>query len=205
MKKGWIKTRLRDVATKIGSGATPLGGETAYKSSGISLIRSLNVHDAGFRMKDLAFIDDQQAAQLDNVIVEGGDVLLNITGASVARCCIVPDDIPTAINTKHICCVTLDRRQCLPGYLHIYFLHAPQSKEFLAKHAKGAIMAGLNMGLIQELPVMLPPIRQQTAIVEAADALATETQRLESLYQQKQAALTALKKSLLHQAFSGQL
>ena len=66
-------------------------------------------------------------------------------------------------------------------------------------------MAGLNMGLIQELPVMLPPIRQQTAIVEAADALATETQRLESLYQQKQAALKALKKSLLHQAFSGQL
>ena len=93
MKNEWIRSRLSDVATKIGSGATPLGGENAYKQSGISLIRSLNVHDTGFRKKDLAFIDDAQAAELDNVIVERGDVLLNITGASVARCCIVPEEV----------------------------------------------------------------------------------------------------------------
>ena len=86
MKKGWIKSRLRDVAIKIGSGATPLGGETAYKSNGISLIRSLNVHDAGFRLKDLAFIDDQQAAQLDNVVVEGGDVFSRRILAFGAKC-----------------------------------------------------------------------------------------------------------------------
>ena len=133
-----------------------------------------------------------------------GDVLITIMG-TCGRCAIVPDDIPTAINTKHICCITLDRQQCLPGYLHIYFLHAPQSQEFLAKHAKGAIMAGLNMGLIQELPVMLPPIRFQAELVETADDLREETQRLESLYQQKLTALDDLKKSLLHQAFSGQL
>ena len=66
-------------------------------------------------------------------------------------------------------------------------------------------MAGLNMGIIQELPVMLPPIQKQVAIVEAANALRTETQRLESIYQQKLVALEALKKSLLHHAFTGQL
>lgn len=66
-------------------------------------------------------------------------------------------------------------------------------------------MAGLNMGLIQELPVMLPPIRFQAELVETADDLREETQRLESLYQQKLTALDDLKKSLLHQAFSGQL
>jgi type I restriction enzyme S subunit len=55
MRSGWEKRRLRDVTSKIGSGATPLGGEAAYKTSGISLIRSLNVHDGGFRTKDLAF------------------------------------------------------------------------------------------------------------------------------------------------------
>ena len=121
------------------------------------------------------------------------------------RCAIVPEEIPIAINTKHICCITLDRKKCLPSYLHIYFLHAPQSQAFLAKHAKGAIMAGLNMGLIQELPVMLPPIKVQSAIVDAADALREETQRLESLYQRKLTSLDELKKSLLHRAFSGQL
>jgi hypothetical protein len=85
------------------------------------------------------------------------------------------------------------------------FLHAPQSQVFLAKHAKGAIMAGLNMGLIQQLPVMLPPIKVQAAIIEAADSLHEQTHHLARIYEQKLAALDALKKSLLHQAFAGEL
>ena len=85
MKAGWTRKPLRDVTTKIGSGATPLGGEEAYKTDGISLIRSLNVYDDGFRDRKLARLDEEQAARLSNVVVETGDVLLNITGASVAR------------------------------------------------------------------------------------------------------------------------
>ena len=121
------------------------------------------------------------------------------------RCAVVPDDIPTAINTKHLCCITLDRDQCLPDYLHIYFLHAPQSQEYLAKHSKGAIMAGLNMGLIQDLPVFLPPVKMQEEIVRNASMLRDETQRLTHLYERKLAALEELKKSLLQQAFNGEL
>jgi len=85
----WEKQRLKEVTIKIGSGATPRGGKKAYKEIGISLIRSLNVYDSGFRRGKLAFIDDNQAAGLANVVIEENDVLLNITGASVARCCIV--------------------------------------------------------------------------------------------------------------------
>src|SRR6266851_2864080 len=99
----------------------------------------------------------------------------------------------------------ITREKCLPGYLHMYFLHSPRAREFLAKHAKGAIMAGLNMGLIQELPVVLPSTDVQAAIVKAADALHEETERLASLYERKLVALEALKKSLLHQAFTGGL
>jgi type I restriction enzyme S subunit len=93
----------------------------------------------------------------------------------------------------------------LPGYLHIYFLHAPQSQEYLAKYAKGAIMAGLNMGLIQDLPVFLPPLQVQEELIGVADDLREETQRLTRLYERKLAALEELKKSLLHQAFNGEL
>ena len=89
--------------------------------------------------------------------------------------------------------------------LHAYFLHHPLAQEFLGKHAKGAIMAGLNMGLIEELPVLLPPLKRQLEIVRALDALREETQRLESIYERKLAALDALKKSLLNQAFTGEL
>ena len=121
------------------------------------------------------------------------------------RCAIVPDDIPTAINSKHLCCITLDRRKCLPEYLHAYFLYHPAAQEFLSNQAKGSIMAGLNMGLIKKLPLVLPPIEQQgiigTKVVELRDALGD----LETTYRRKAAALDDLKSSLLHQAFSGQL
>ncbi len=128
MKNGWVKRRLRDVTTKIGSGATPLGGETAYKSEGISLIRSLNVHDAGFRTKDLAFIDESQAAQLDNVVVESEDVLLNITGASVARCCVVPDEMLPARVNQHVTILRPKKNDLLPKLLH-YMLISKDYKD----------------------------------------------------------------------------
>ena len=88
--KGWIETILEDVVTKIGSGATPRGGAESYKTEGISLIRSQNIHDFDFSYNGLAFIDDEQAKKLSNVTVEKHDVLLNITGDSVARVCMVP-------------------------------------------------------------------------------------------------------------------
>ena len=88
---GERKHALVDVTTKIGSGATPKGGQKSYKEMGTPLVRSLNVHDGEFRKKNLAFIDDGQALKLNNVIVVKGDVFLNITGASIARCCVTPD------------------------------------------------------------------------------------------------------------------
>jgi type I restriction enzyme S subunit len=175
-----------------------------FVDEGIAVLGIDNAVANEFRWGKSRFITPEKYRQLERYTVHPGDVLITIMG-TCGRCAIVPEGIPTSINTKHICCITLDRKQCLPSYLHIYFLHAPQSQAFLAKHAKGAIMAGLNMGLIQELPVMLPPIEAQTAIVKAADDLREETQRLESLYQRKLVALDELKKSLLHQAFSGQL
>ena len=83
----WKKYKLKDLTTKIGSGATPTGGGNAYKLEGISLIRSQNILDFKFSYDGLAFIDDEQADGLKNVIVNENDVLLNITGDSVARVC----------------------------------------------------------------------------------------------------------------------
>ena len=100
--KGWDVQLLKQHTTKIGSGATPKGGNESYKSEGIPLIRSLNVYNGTFKYKDLAHIDENQAAALDNVILQGGDVLLNITGASVARCCIVPCDLVSGRVNQHV-------------------------------------------------------------------------------------------------------
>ena len=99
---GWSEGALGTHTSKIGSGATPLGGEAAYKKDGIALIRSMNVRDGHFFQHGLAFIDDQQAARLDGVVVEPDDVLLNITGASVARVCRAPRDVLPARVNQHV-------------------------------------------------------------------------------------------------------
>ena len=70
-----ITVKLKDICTKIGSGATPRGGKEAYFTSGISLIRSQNVLDFSFSYDGLAFINDEQAAQLNNVTIQENDVL----------------------------------------------------------------------------------------------------------------------------------
>ncbi len=206
---GWVEKTVKEIAAPLkGSIRTgPFGSQllhSEFVDEGVAVLGIDNAVANEFRWGKSRFITEKKYRQLERYTVHPGDVLITIMG-TCGRCAIVPDDIPTAINTKHICCITLDRKQCLPGYLHLYFLHSPQSQEFLAKHAKGAIMAGLNMGLIQELPVVLPPVQAQAAIVEAATELRAETQRLAALYERKLAALEELKKSLLHQAFSGDL
>jgi type I restriction enzyme S subunit len=89
-REGWEEKPLKELTTKIGSGATPRGGQKSYKTEGISLVRSMNVHDSEFRERNLAFIDEKQANELNGVTLQENDVLLNITGASVARCCVFP-------------------------------------------------------------------------------------------------------------------
>ncbi len=93
----------------------------------------------------------------------------------------------------------------MPEFLHAYFLYHPTAQTFLAKKAKGAIMAGLNMSLIKELPLLLPPVEEQRTVVKKVAAVRDSPEELASLYQRKLAALDELKKSLLHRAFSGKL
>ena len=97
--KSYNNIKLIEVTSKIGSGATPLGGEASYKTEGITLIRSQNIYDEGFSVKGLAFIDEEQATKLNNVTVEENDILFNITGASVARCCLAEKKyLPARVN-----------------------------------------------------------------------------------------------------------
>ncbi len=205
--EGWMENNLKSLTSKIGSGATPLGGEEAYKVEGISLIRSLNVYDLGFRYKKLAFIDDTQAERLSNVIVERKDVLLNITGASVTRCCVVPEDVLPARVNQHVSIIRPISNKLDAEFLH-YLLISKPYKDLLLQTGEegGSTRQAITKAQIQEFKIVHPKtLKEQQTIVANLDTIASETQRLESIYQQKLAALDALKKSLLHQAFSGQL
>src|SRR5690554_1843217 len=103
MANDWPQVELGPLCSKIGSGATPRGGEKVYLAKGdIALIRSQNVHNDGFKTDGLAYIAEEHADQLANVTVEPHDVLLNITGDSVARCCqVAPSVLPARVN-QHV-------------------------------------------------------------------------------------------------------
>jgi type I restriction enzyme S subunit len=204
---GWVETKLKSITTKIGSGATPRGGGESYKSEGISLIRSLNVHDLGFKYAKLAFLDDAQADELSNVEVQPRDVLLNITGASVARCAIVPPDVLPARVNQHVAIIRPIAEKLDADFLH-YLLISKHYKDQLLKTGEegGSTRQAITKAQIQEFSIKYPAaLKDQKSIVAKLDVILAETQRLAGLYEQKLAALAALKKSLLHQAFSGAL
>lgn len=113
--------KLGTLCSKLGSGATPTGGQNAYKLSGVSLIRSQNVQDFYFSNEGLAFIDGNQAKKLDNVEVREGDILLNITGDSIARTCIVPKEILPARVNQHVSIIRVNER-IDKNYLLYYLL-----------------------------------------------------------------------------------
>lgn len=198
------KKYLKDITSKIGSGATPSGGEKAYKKSGISLIRSMNVHDYGFRDKNLAFIDDQQVQKLNNVVVEENDVLLNITGASVARCCIVDSQyLPARVN-QHVAIIRL-KNQALPQFVH-YYLISPNTKNNLLFNAGGgATREAITKKMIEEFEIPLPPLDIQTQSVAYLDSVRDKVEILKQVQNDKIKNLKALKASILDRAFKGEL
>ena len=164
-KVDWPATTLRAVCTKIGSGATPRGGKDVYLQDGsYTLIRSQNVYNDGFHHDGLAFIDERHADELRNVEVFEGDVLLNITGDSVARVCqVVPDVLPARVN-QHVAIIRPDSVNLDAGYLR-YYLVTPEMQTLLLSWAgSGGTRNALTKGMIESLEISLPPLPKQRAI-----------------------------------------
>ena len=166
----WTKKKLKDITTKIGSGATPRGGQGAYHQEGMPLIRSLNVYDLAFSCDDLAFIDKSQAEQLANVTVEKNDVLLNITGASVCRCTSVPDNLVPARVNQHVSIIRADKKNLIGKYLK-YILVSPLYKRALYGLATtGATREALTKNNIENFEIKLPNIDVQIRIASVLSA-----------------------------------
>lgn len=154
---GWQVSAIGEVTTKIGSGATPRGGKESYQTTGISLIRSLNVYDYRFEMDDLAFISDEQAQQLDNVTVVQEDVLLNITGASVGRCAMVPSYILPARVNQHVAIIRANPTKIDPFFL-LDTINNDRNKQTLLGIAQGgATREALTKETIIQFQILLPP------------------------------------------------
>ena len=169
---GWKRVTLGDVCTKVGSGATPRGGKDVYLHEGpFTLIRSQNVYNDGFHRDGLAFIGVGHANELQNVEVFEEDVLLNITGDSVARVCqVAPDVLPARVN-QHVAIIRPDSDNLNAGFLR-YCLASPKIQAMLLSWAgSGGTRNALTKGMIESLEISLPPLLEQRAIAHILGAL----------------------------------
>lgn len=165
----WVDTKYSQITSKIGSGATPRGGSNAYKEEGISLIRSQNVLDFNFTNNGLAFIDEEQADELKGVTVFENDVLLNITGDSVARACLVPSSILPARVNQHVSIIRTKPE--IADFRFVFYNIQFQKQELLSLAEMGATRNALTKGMIEELEILLPPLPEQEAIAEILNSI----------------------------------
>ncbi|GMQ30790.1 restriction endonuclease subunit S [Algoriphagus confluentis] len=187
------KHRLGEVCIKIGSGATPRGGKDAYHESGeYSLVRSQNILDFTFSKDGLAFINEDQASKLNNVALEERDILLNITGDSVARVCQIPKEILPARVNQHVAIIRPNPNILNPEFLKYYLLN-PKFKEYmLMLSSSGATRNAITKGMIEEFEIDTHDLPTQKAIAEILTSLDDKIELNNQINQNLEALAQAL-------------
>lgn len=201
--KRWVETTLSEATGGVFTG--PFGSllhKSDYIEDGIPLVNPAHITETGIEPDLRKTVSNEVARRLSNYILRTGDIVIGRRG-EMGRCALV-----TNAEDGWLCGTgsffIKPSSRCEPRYL-VRFLRSDSCKRRLEKFAGGAVMPNLSNTDLGRLRFHLPPIDRQKAAVQEIDTLHAETQRLESIYQQKVAALSELKKSLLHQAFSGRL
>lgn len=181
----------------------PFGSQllhSEFVDQGIAVLGLDNVVGNTFGWGERRYITAEKYQVLKRYTVHPGDVMVSIMG-TCGRCVVVPVDVGTAINTKHVCAITVDPEQAAPEFVRAAFLWHPQSRNHLSQRTKGSIMNGLNMGIVKEMPLPLPALELQERFVnrlreaeEQRIACAKSLNTLDSLFE-----------SLQGRAFGGQL
>ncbi len=202
---GWKAVKLRWLSEKISSGKTPLGGSEVYSEEGVIFIRSQNVYDNGLRLDDVVHISDAIDEDMRATRVRAGDVLLNITGASIGRSCLVPHGFPRANVNQHVCIVRA-KTQVTPDFL-AYCLKAAMAKDQIQVAQVGSSREGLSYSDAGDLIVVLPfgNLSMQHAIVSFLDR---ETAKIDTLVVKVAEAIERLREyrsALISAAVTGKI
>ena len=152
----YITKPLADLCSKIGSGATPKGGKAAYFDKGISLIRSMNVFDYFFSYPELAHISQIQANALANVEIQQADVLFNITGVSVTRCCVVPDDVLPARVNQHVMIIRPYKGKNMSYYIMCTLCTSENKAKLLGIGQSGSTREAINKQELENFEIPVP-------------------------------------------------
>ncbi|HHY57630.1 MAG TPA: restriction endonuclease subunit S [Chloroflexi bacterium] len=203
----WEVTKIDKIAEKVGSGITPTGGSRVYQLCGRPFIRSQNVGWGQLLLDDIAFIDEATHASFNSTEIKSGDVLLNITGASIGRSAVADQRIQGGNVNQHVCIIRTHQEKIAPHFLNAVLLSEFGQRQIEGFQA-GGNRQGLNFGQIRSFQVPLPPLPEQRAIAAAlgdVDALLAALERLIAKRRAvKQAAMDALLSGRVRLVESGQ-
>ena len=197
---GWLWSRIGELCIKTGSGSTPRGGKSVYKEVGVPFLRSQNVYDDGLRLDNVACIEPNVHARMASTAVRARDLLLNITGGSMGRCCRVPDKFAEANVSQHVAIIRPAVSE-MADYLHKLVL-SPYFQAFIFDEQTGAGRGGLPKKKMDRIPVALPPLAEQRSIVAKIDELMALCDRLEAALIAADTIRSSLLEAILKQTLS---
>ena len=192
---GWRWSRLGGITEKIGSGSTPKGGKSVYQESGIKFFRSQNVWNEGIRTENIACISKEIHEAMSGTTVFPKDVLLNITGASIGRCSLVPDSFDVANVSQHVSIIRAIEKD-VRKFLHLAIISPYFQKTIMDKQV-GISREGLSKKQLELFYIPIPPLAEQHRIVEKVDALMALCDDLEARIRKRQEVQTSLLESVI--------
>lgn len=159
------KAKLKDLCLKIGSGATPKGGNNVYLDKGnYSLIRSQNIYNEGFSEQGIVYISDADAKKLENVDVKEDDVLINITGDSVARVSLPNKKyLPARVN-QHVSILRANPEKLDFKFLKYVLVEKSMQEYLLTLASSGATRNALTKAMLENIEIDLPSLNDQKRI-----------------------------------------
>lgn len=197
---GWVWARLKEITTKIGSGSTPRGGKKIYEKDGIPFIRSQNVWNTGLELEDVAYIPDEIHKKMNATHVFPGDILLNITGASIGRTSIVSRDFKEGNVSQHVSIIRLVNPS-VTKFIHFYLL-SPYIQNRIMEVQVGISREGLSKKNMELFLIPLPPISEQYRIIDKLKKLLRSCKHLENTIKENEMNSELLMDAMLKEAFN---
>ncbi|TOA50056.1 restriction endonuclease subunit S [Vibrio parahaemolyticus] len=197
LPSGWSYERLGNICEKMGSGSTPRGGQSAYVTEGIPFLRSQNVWNGELKLNDIAYIPQETHDKMENTKVYPGDVLLNITGASLGRSTIFPEEISEANVSQHVTIIRLIEPK-MKEFIHIGII-SPLIQNLVWGRQVGMAIEGLSKKVLEQFEFPVPPLEEQKLIVEKVTELLNICEHLKAQLVTSQTTQIQLTDSIVDQ------
>jgi len=196
LPSGWQIVPMNWLAQKLGAGSTPLGGKSVYQEEGVPFLRSQNVHNDGLRLDDVALIPRAIHERMSGTHIQPQDLLLNITGASIGRCALVPSTFAEGNVSQHVAIIRLFE-PAIREFIHLSLI-SPFYQQMIMDVQVGVSREGLSMQSLKLFPMVIPPLAEQQRIVAKVDELMTLCDELAAAQNEREARRDRLVAATLH-------